>query len=179
MRNIIMRKVPTPILIDPRTNHKIISKTSYLDESSAKTLTGEEIGYYFEFGGEKSEFSLEELKQIKDFGEPALRLLGFRPRSFLKDKLNIGISIFAAPNEFSVKGSCSLLSHLLHRMSLKDVVGICSLVARKGGMIKQVAIIPQLAHKGRKAEGFHIIPLPYADDIRSIVCSPSTERMKY
>lgn len=81
---------------------------------------------------------------MKSYGKPRMQLLGFRAQSMLKDKLNVTRSHFMVADESLVFGSCSLFSHLVDRLSKRELMGICGLIAQKRSSPKMVAIIPQV-----------------------------------
>jgi hypothetical protein len=81
---------------------------------------------------------------MKSFGKPRMQLLGFRPQSMLKDKLNVTRSYFMVADESLVFGSCSLFAHLIERLAKRSLMGICGLIAQKRSSPKIVAIVPQV-----------------------------------
>ena len=54
---------------------------------------------YFEYGSEKVFFTPDEVLKMKFFGDPGLKLLGFKPRSRLKTHHNVRPSYFVYPDE--------------------------------------------------------------------------------
>jgi ATP-dependent DNA helicase 2 subunit 1 len=134
-----------------------------------------EIDYYYLFGskGEKVHFTSKEVKQIKNCGPAGLTLLGFRPREDLKPKFSMKSSAFIVPDETQFTGSCSLFAHFLERIQVQKKVAFCKFISRNGSVAKLVALIPQVAAFDQKfdgaiPEGFHMVYLPFADDLRSI-----------
>jgi hypothetical protein len=75
-----------------------------------------------------------------------MKLLGFKDHSFLKDYFNIQSALFLVPDESLVTGSCSLFAHLIERLYSRNMIAMCSLVARERSNIKMVALIPQVTY---------------------------------
>lgn len=111
---------------------------------------------------------------MRDFGEPpGLKVLGFKPRSVLKASYNLTHSTFVYPDEKVVKGSVALFSGLLRELVRADRIAICRFIARIGAHPRLVALLPQpeqLDEAGAqlKPPGFHLIVLPFADDLRHL-----------
>ena len=128
------------------------------------------------YGGEQAVFETKEVDKMKYFGDPGLVLLGFKPRETLKFKLNLRNACFITPNEEQYTGSTCLLSNLAQVMIDKGQIGIARLIALKRSLPRLVAILPQVPSLTSLSSsttattplGFHLIYLPYADDIRHI-----------
>ena len=166
-KNVVERKVPASQKIDPRSRRPVKNKVTYVDSLTAKELATNDIAYYYSFGGEKCVFTREEIEYVKDWGVPSICLIGFRPLGALKDKFNIDTSYFVVPNEAKTQGSTILMAHLISRMHEKQVIGICTMVAKKGAAIRLVALIPSFEDGDR----FNMIPLPFADEMRPVPSS--------
>eukprot|EP01060_Flectonema_neradi_P038543 TRINITY_DN812_c0_g1_i1.p2 TRINITY_DN812_c0_g1~~TRINITY_DN812_c0_g1_i1.p2 ORF type:complete len:304 (+),score=67.97 TRINITY_DN812_c0_g1_i1:1340-2251(+) len=107
------------------------------------------------------------------FGEPGLRILGFKSKELVKVSHQIGTPMFIHPDDSRVVGSAKLFKALVIKMDQMNKVGIGELIPRKNSAPRLVALLPQLeTHEpdGSKDESFgiHIIPLPFADDIRDL-----------
>jgi ATP-dependent DNA helicase 2 subunit 1 len=94
-------------------------------------------------------------------------LLGFKPMDAVKWHYNIRHAMFIYPDEETISGSTSLFTHLLERLFVAKKVAICRLIPRKNGQPRLVALIPQW-NELDIPDGFHVIPLPFADDKRKI-----------
>jgi ATP-dependent DNA helicase 2 subunit 1 len=73
----------------------------------------------------------------------------------------------------TVSGSKCLFTALLRRLVARDSVAVCRCVARRGSPPRFVALVPQdeeLDEHGVQVAppGFHLIPLPFADDFRNV-----------
>lgn len=133
-----------------------------------------DLHLYYEFGGEKVIFTKEELERIKDFGPPGMTLMGFKPREALKRKHSIHHSSFMYPNEHDAKGTSMAFVALLQKMTEMNKIAICKLIARANSAPKFVALLPQLekfdaSHVQIAPPGFHVVYLPFSDDIRKLV----------
>jgi hypothetical protein len=100
-----------------------------------------------------------------------MTLLGFKPKDFLQDYYCIKPSMFMIADEAMIAGSTAFLGKLIERLEKKDFIALCTLVVRKNSQLQFVALIPQSS----PTMGFHVIPLPFCDDIRDIPAPPITE----
>ena len=133
----------------------------------------------FTFGGEKIVFSEEELKAIRNFGDPIIRIVGFKPMSKLPFWANIKNSTFIYPSEEDYIGSTRVYSALHHKLSKDQIFGLCWFVPRRNATPVMAALIatvsvadtedkrnPAAVSITGAPQGLHLIPLPFADDIR-------------
>lgn len=141
-------------------------------KESSQVIPKETVQRAFKYGGEHIVFSQEELKQIRNFGEPILRILGFKPISTLRFWDNLRPSYFIYPSDASVAGSIRTFASL-HKKLLKDeLMGIAWLIPRRNQAPVFAAVIPQaeeLDEKGAQSTppGMHCVILPFLDDIRA------------
>ena len=117
-------------------------------------------------------FEKEEILQIKQMGPPGLALLGFKPLSNLKLYHNIRHSYFAYPDDEIIKGSTLFLKTMILKLNEMRKFALCRMIARQNSPPRLVALVPQeeeLDEYGTqiKPPGFHIVFLPFADDIRT------------
>ena len=116
-------------------------------------------------------FTEDERKQIRSFGEPVLRILGFKPISALRFWENLRPSYFIYPSDATVTGSTRTFASL-HKKLLKDnLMGLGWLIPRRNQTPMFTAIIPQEEELDEKdtqitPPGMHCIALPFLDDIR-------------
>lgn len=134
----------------------------------------------YTFGGEKITFSEEEQKKLRDFGEPIIRIIGFKPMSKLPFWANVKNSTFLYPSEEDYVGSTRVYS-ALHRKLAKDTIfGLCWFIPRRNATPVMAALVPTLSISDTPdsrnlaavsptgaPQGLHLIPLPFADDIRA------------
>lgn len=138
-----------------------------------------EIRRAYTFGGEKITFSDEEAKELRHFGDPVIRILGFKPIAKLPFWANIKNSTFLYPSEEDYVGSTRVYSALHRKLEKDKLFGLAWFVPRKNATPVLAALLPTLAmvekddQKSQAAvsatgapQGLHLIPLPFADDIR-------------
>lgn len=159
--------------LDSHTNEEVKIHTKYICKDTGRELMPTDIKLYQMFGGEKVIFEKEEVTSMKTFGDPGLLLMGFKPRSSVKTYHHIRPAQFLYPSEKSVSGSTTLFSALLGRCIAKDVVPICRFIPRRNSPPRFVALLPQEEeideHNNQvKPPGFHVIFLPFTDDLRRI-----------
>ncbi|KAL1932484.1 hypothetical protein VTP01DRAFT_8162 [Rhizomucor pusillus] len=143
------------------------------DAESGEMLLPTDIHRAWTFGGEQVVFTTEEIKKLQTVGEPGLTLLGVRDRSSLKPYYNLDHAYFIYPDESNFEGSTRTFSALLTAMLQKDRIGYGAFIRRTNALPQIVAIYPQpevVDHNGaqERPPGFHLIPIPYADDYRKI-----------
>jgi ATP-dependent DNA helicase 2 subunit 1 len=162
-----------------KTQIAIGSSTQYAEDSS-RTVEKTEIRKAFKFGGETISFTPEELTALRTFGEPILRIIGFKPIKLLPLWANYRPSIFIYPSDTDFIGSTRVFS-ALHRKLLRDkLMGTAWFVARKNATPVLVAIVPSAEQYNKIGEqtsppGLWIIQLPFADDVRD---SPEIDLVK-
>lgn len=150
-----------------------VGKSTFQSEDTARSVERAEIQKAYKFGGETVTFSQEEFAEIRNFGDPVLRIVGFKPADSLPIWANYRGSTFIYPSEEDVIGSTRVFS-ALHQKLLKDrKMGIAWYIARKMAAPALVAIIPgdeRLDEDGVQATppGLWIHPLPFADDVRQV-----------
>ena len=121
---------------------------------------------------------------MRNFGDPVIRIVGFKPLSMLPIWASLKQSTFIYPSEEDVIGSTRVFS-ALHQKLLKDEkIGIVWFIARKNAAPVIAAMIPGAERLGEHGEqvlppGMWLVPLPYADDIRrypetTMVSSPDS-----
>lgn len=157
-----------------------VGTTTLLADDTARTVEKLEIRKAYKFGGETISFSEEELAQIQNFGEPILRIIGFKPMSSLRAWANLKPSTFVYPSEEHFVGSTRVFS-ALHQKLLKDQkTAVAWYIARRNAAPVLAAIIAGAEERTSQGEqtmppGLWIKPLPFADDIRE---PPETNLVK-
>lgn len=152
---------------------------SLVNADEAHTVEKSEIRKAYTFGGEKIAFSEDEAKKLRDFGEPVIRIIGFKPQAKLPLWANIKNSTFLYPSEEHYIGSTRVYSALYQKLSKDQLFGLCWFIPRKNATPVMAALLPTLpADDSNQAtnpaatsvsgapQGLHLIPLPFADDIR-------------
>lgn len=64
------------------------------------------------------------MKKIKNFDSSGLKLMGFKPKSKLKDYHNIRTSYFLYPDEKRIEGSGQVFDALIKRMIHNEKIAI-------------------------------------------------------
>ncbi|KAH7910526.1 SPOC like C-terminal domain-containing protein [Hygrophoropsis aurantiaca] len=172
------------------------SRTVYLDESNqaevdkSKLLFGMELGAVPQDEGSDDEddlsgsaaravplgrrpfYTADEIRSFRTLDlEPTIKLLGFKDKSELAFEDNIKHSIFIFPDEQRYSGSKRTFTALLKSMVAKKKIGLVLALTRRNATPVFCAMLPQeeKAEEGgwNEPSGFHLIPLPFADDIRA------------
>lgn len=147
-----------------------LSSTLMADDT-ARSVEKAEIRKAFKFGGDTISFSPEELSKIKNFGQPVLRIIGFKPISMLPLWANYKPSTFIYPNEEEYVGSTRVFSALHQKLLTSNKMGLAWFIPRKNAAPTLAAILPGAEIRNQEGEqtlppGLWIKPLPFADDIR-------------
>eukprot|EP00435_Cladocopium_sp_Y103_P027912 s898_g6.t3 len=166
-------KVPAPIYLLNENNKPLKAECKQICEQTGALLHPvDDIETYVEVAGHRILVSRAEAMEAKHFGDPGLRLLGFKPSSLLKDHHRIFHAYFVYPNEKGVRGSAVFLSALISSLLERKLMAVCSYVARKNSEPMMVALLPQaeLEEEGEQLRppGFVMIRLPWAEEIRSL-----------
>lgn len=148
-------------------------------DNSYRPIEKVDIRKAYTFGGEQVIFSLEEISEIRNFGNPIIRVIGFKPLEALPMWANIKTSTFIYPFEDDYIGSIRVYSAFYQNLLKKKLMALSWFIARKNAPPVLAAIIPTLPmdkddEKSNKAgvsatgcpQGLHLIPLPFADDLR-------------
>eukprot|EP01050_Picozoa_sp_SAG11_P001736 SAG11_NODE_80_length_17731_cov_13.985254_3_plen_707_part_00 len=166
---------PTAVKLESDTNKPVKTETSQVCETTGNILQQNQIAYsYAKYGGATNVvFDKEEQKDLKSFGNPAIKVLGFKPRSSLKLHHNIKHSMYLRANEDLVAGSTTTILALVEQMVLRDKAALASVVIRRSSMPRLAMLMPHKETDG--GGGFHLIWLPYNDDLRTLTLPPLSE----
>lgn len=148
-----------------------VLNSTLMADDTARSVEKVEVRKAFKFGGETISFTVEEMSKIKNFGNPVLRIIGFKPASMLPVWANFKPSTFIYPSEEEYVGSTRVFSALHQKLLTSDKVGIAWFIPRKNAAPTLAAIIPGAESRNDDGEqmvppGLWIKPLPFADDIR-------------
>ncbi|KII89726.1 hypothetical protein PLICRDRAFT_562396 [Plicaturopsis crispa FD-325 SS-3] len=166
------------------------AKTVYIDEAQESEVDKARIVYGMSLGetvadeaedgtptrvvevGSRPFYTAEDVKSFRTLGmEPVIKLLGFKDRRELLFEDNIKHSSFIYPDEFAYSGSRRTFTALLKTMLAKDKIAIVLALTRRNSSPTFCALLPQAekVEEGgwNEPPGFHLIPLPFADDIRA------------
>ncbi|OCH89594.1 ku70-like protein [Obba rivulosa] len=117
-------------------------------------------------------YTRDEINSFKTMGlEPMLKLLGFKDTDELAYEDNVNHSIFIYPDEMTYSGSRRTFTALLRTMLKKGKIGIALGLMRRNMSPMFYAMLPQEENTDENGweepAGIHLIPLPFADDIRT------------
>ncbi|KAG2017394.1 Ku70 [Coprinopsis cinerea AmutBmut pab1-1] len=122
--------------------------------------------------GQRPFYTPEEIRSFRTLGlQSGIRLLGFKDRSVMVFEDNIKHSYFIYPDEMTYSGSKRTFKALLNSMIEKDKIGLALVLMRKNASPVFCYLLPQKETRDGAYQvdppGIHIIPLPFADDIRA------------
>ena len=145
--------------------------TTLTAEDTFHAVEKSDIRKAFKFGGEQVSFTPEEITSLRDFGEPIIRIIGFKPLAMLPVWASTKHSTFIYPSEEDYIGSTRVFS-ALHRKLLEDEkMGVAWFIARRNAAPVIAAVIPGAEELGDLGQqimpaGLWLVPLPFADDVR-------------
>ena len=175
-------KKPPASFMDARVNKPLKSVTKWICEETGTILYDNQIGNFFPFGGEKIMISKDEMKQIKKFDQQGLKLMGFKPKSSLKDTHNIRSSYFIYPDDIKFPGSSQVFDAMIKELIRKEKVAIVRFIPRETAIVRFCALLPQeesFDEDGfQTPPGFNVIFLPFSDDMRTLNNVIDTDQAK-
>ncbi|KAG9126728.1 ATP-dependent DNA helicase II subunit 1 [Ceratobasidium sp. 392] len=186
------------------------ARTTYVDEEQETEIPKESIVFGYQFGSGAAEvpvrdedamdvntdqpqvkdkvfYTPQEMKSFRTFDlTPSIKILGFKDMNTLPFDANVKRAIFLHPNEALVIGSTRTFKALLDSMLSRKKYALTRCMFRKNNTMIFCAMLPQAEVMEDNLQidpaGFHLIPLPYADDIRQPVvdqsahCSPELRK---
>ncbi|XP_074659916.1 X-ray repair cross-complementing protein 5-like [Tubulanus polymorphus] len=164
---------PYGVKLYKRTNEEIRTNSKTFLKETCEILMPQDLKKAATYGGKKICFEKNEINEIKTFGKTGITLLGFKPHSYLKRHHHVKPAQFIYPEETVIKGSTTMFSALLQKTLEKNVIAICLYTPRKNTPPKFVALLPQAEELDDQRvqitpPGFHVIFLPFADDLRTL-----------
>eukprot|EP00127_Corallochytrium_limacisporum_P005889 Clim_evm34s214 gene=Clim_evmTU34s214 len=161
------------IWLTKKDEKPVQARTRWLDKETGMLLKDFDMRYTLKYGGELATFSREEVQRMKRIAPPGLQLMGFKPVDRLALHHNVKSGYFLYPDESVLLGSTTAFLALHASMLKKSVMGVCLFVPRWTGVPRFVALVPQQEVRNENGNqemppGFHIIQMPYADDIRDL-----------
>ncbi|KAL4778533.1 putative DSB repair complex subunit Ku70 [Aspergillus varians] len=145
--------------------------TTQIADDSARTIEKWEIRKAYKFGGDQVSFTPEEQKGLRDFGEPVIRIIGFKPLSSLPFWANVKHPLFIYPSEEDYVGSTRVFSALYQKLLRDQKVALVWYIARKaagpvlGAMMAGEEKVDENGVQ-KFPPGLWILPIPFADDVR-------------
>ncbi|OJD34497.1 atp-dependent dna helicase ii subunit 1 [Diplodia corticola] len=148
-----------------------VGSSTKIAEDTAREVQKTEIRKAYKFGGETVSFTEDETKAIRYFGDPVIRIIGFKPLSMLPEWANMRSPMFIYPTEADFVGSTRVFSALHQNMLQKGKMAIVWFVPRRNAVPTLAAVLPGQEKLGERNEqvrppGLWVIPLPFVDDIR-------------
>jgi ATP-dependent DNA helicase 2 subunit 1 len=148
------------------------SSMTNIAEDNARKVEQVEIRKAYPFGGENLPFTEDEYAAIRSFGEPVIRILGFKPLTMLPEWANCKTAVFLYPDEVDYIGSTRVFSALHQKLLDSKKFALVCLQRRKNAspvLCAMIAGAERLDDIGDQvmAPGMWLIHLPFADDIRS------------
>lgn len=164
---------PFPVKLYRETNEQIKTKTRWFSPETGSLLLPSDMKKTQTYGSRQIVMENEEVEEVKRFEDPGFVLIGFKPLSMLKLHHHIRPAQFLYPEESIISGSTTLFSALLTKCLEKRVMAVCRYTARRNVAPRFVALLPQDEELDEQKvqiapHGFHVIFLPYADDIRKL-----------
>ncbi|KAK4065780.1 uncharacterized protein Triagg1_8549 [Trichoderma aggressivum f. europaeum] len=175
--NIVQRQAPARtcyIWLDGEKAQIATGETTRIAEDSARTVEKQEIKKAYKFGGEYVYFTPEEQKNLRDFGSPIIRIIGFKKRDMLPVWASVKKSTFIFPSEEDYIGSSRVFSALWQKLLRDDKIGLAWCVLRSNAQPILAALIPSREQSDETSgtpylpAGLWLYPLPAADDLREI-----------
>ena len=93
-------------------------------------------------GGEKVKMTPDDVKQIKFFDTVGMKLMGFKPKNYLKVYHNVKHSYFIYPDEKRVTGSSQVLDALIKELIREDKIAIVRFIPRDNTVVRFCALVP-------------------------------------
>lgn len=151
-------------------------------EDTARSVEKVEIRKAFKFGGETVSFTEEEMAKIRHFGDPVLRVIGFKPMSMLPIWANYKHNTFIYPSEENYIGSTRVFSALQQKLLSSSRFALAWFIPRRNAVPTLAAVFPSSERRADDGSGEQVMPaglwikpLPFADDIRH---PPDTNSVK-
>ena len=146
--------------------------TSHMADDTARVVEKNELRKAYSFGGDAITFTPEEITRIRQcFGDPVIRIIGFKPISSVPIWANTNKATFIYPSETDFIGSTRVFSALQQKLIKSKRMGLVWFIARRNASPTLCALLPSEEKTDEDGEqqmppGLWLIPLPYADDIR-------------
>jgi ATP-dependent DNA helicase 2 subunit 1 len=161
------------VWMEGETPQLAAGETTKLD-ADARIVEKSEVKKAYKFGGEYVYFKPDELKALKHFGEPCLRIIGFKDRSLLPTWASVKKSTFIFPSEEDYVGSTRVFSALWQKMLKDKKMALAWHISRSNANPILVAILASRSTDDEKTGtpylpgGLWLYPLPFADDLRNV-----------
>ena len=108
-----------------------------------RTLVSLHSRTYLPIGEEKVLINKEEINKIKEFGNPSLKLLGFKPKSYIKPYYNNRSSYFLYPNNKRVLNSGKFFHAFIEQLLKYKMVAIVRFIPKQNSRVRFGALFAQ------------------------------------
>ncbi|XP_051524141.1 X-ray repair cross-complementing protein 5-like [Myxocyprinus asiaticus] len=164
---------PSAVRLSRDNNEPVRSKTRIFHTHSGSLLLPSDTKRAQVYGNKQIVMVKDEVDEIKKFDDPGLVLMGFKPMDRLKLHHHLRPALFIYPEEEQISGSSCMFTALLLKCSEKNAFALCKYIPRRNTPPRFVALVPQREELDKSQTqatppGFHVIFLPYADDIRTL-----------
>jgi ATP-dependent DNA helicase 2 subunit 1 len=176
--NLLQRQEPSRkgyVYVEGETKQYVEAETEKFTEDSARRdIEKAEIKKAYSFGGSHVFFTEGELKELKRFGSPVLRIIGFKPQSMLPFWAAVKKSTFIYPSEEDFIGSTRVFSALWQKLIKDKKMGVAWYIARSNATPVLVAILPSEERVDDTTKvtvipaGLWLYQIPFADDLRGV-----------
>jgi ATP-dependent DNA helicase 2 subunit 1 len=152
----------------------VTASTSHMADDTARVVEKAELRKAYKFGGDAITFTPDEITNIRQcFGEPVIRVIGFKPISSLPIWANTNKATFIYPSESDFIGSTRVFAALQQKLLKSKKMGLVWLIARRNAAPTLCAMFPseeKLDDEGEQCmpPGLWLVPLPFADDLREV-----------
>lgn len=164
--------IPPICKLDRKTNQIVKNVTQMYSTATGERLLKSDLKQKIEVCSEDISFDIKEKDALHIHEKPGLTLLGFKSIYYLSPEYNIHSSSFIYPSDENIKGSTILFYALLKSCLEKDKFALCYMIQRVRSKPKLVALVSQEEVRDDTKQiippGFHVIYLPYAENIRQI-----------
>jgi ATP-dependent DNA helicase 2 subunit 1 len=145
--------------------------TTLIADDNARVVEKWEIRKAYKFGGEQVSFTPDEQQSLRSFGDPVIRILGFKPMSALPFWASVKHPTFIYPSEEDYIGSTRVFSALYQKLLGDGKIAIVWFIPRRNASPVLAAMLPGAEKLDEEdiqkiPPGMWILPLPFADDIR-------------
>ncbi|ODQ68551.1 Ku DNA-binding complex, Ku70 subunit [Nadsonia fulvescens var. elongata DSM 6958] len=156
--------------------------TRIVVKTTGKDVLPEDVRRTYRFGEDFVKFTPKQLSKFRYFGEPTIRILGFKPASWLKFDDNVRPNYFIFPTDKQFLGSTRGFSALYQSLMRKDKIAIAYVITQKNSTPFYAALVPSpetdLSNPANPdtPAGLFLIPIPFADDRRRVPCIPADQQ---
>lgn len=183
--NVVHRQTPARtcyVWLEGEKPQLAVGETTRIAEDSARTVDKQEMRKAYKFGGEYVYFTPEEQKQLRDFGSPIIRIIGFKSRSALPAWASVKKSTFLFPSEEDYVGSTRVYTSLWKKLLRDNKMGLAWCITRTNAQPILAAVLPSREQAEEVGEaggaggskhnaphlpsGLWLYPLPFVDDLR-------------